>query len=296
MRWEDERYCRLYTRDTATWMLLPWQSRCLLPLVLRKMDRAGVIEVAAGEESQALALLLHVPADLVEVGLAGLIGRGVVVLDEGRLLMPNFMEAQECSQSDKVRKQVSRAKAATRKASSQIVTDGHRQSHAVTDCHKQSQSVTDGHSSSQMVTPSLAVPSRAEPLKDKDYVAEKPATLELVAQDHPATDPVERVFAKYQAAAKSPRSKLDPKRRRLIKQRLDEGFSEEDLLRALDGYAASPWHHGENDRHAKYLDLHLWFRDAAHVEAGIAMTTAPQQSFKTVAATTENTAVPEAWS
>lgn len=143
MRWEDERYCRLYTRDTATWTLLPWQSRCLLPLLIRKMDRAGVIEVLAGEEAAALSSMLGVPADVVETGLAGLIGRKVVLLDGDRLLMPNFLEAQECSQSDKLRKQISREKA------SKPTT--------------QSQTVTDGHKSSQLVTPSLAVPSLAVP-------------------------------------------------------------------------------------------------------------------------------------
>lgn len=151
MRWEDERYCRLYTRDTATWTMLPWQARCLLPLLLRKLDRAGVLDVLEGEEAAALSGLLQVPVEVVEVGLAALIGRRVLVLDGGQLVMPNFMMAQECSQSDKVRQQISREKAATR--------------------HKLSQPVTDGHSSSQIVTPSRAVPSRAVP---KKTAGEKP--------------------------------------------------------------------------------------------------------------------------
>ena len=154
MRWEDERYVRLYTRDTATWMLLPWQGRCLLPLLLRKLDRAGVIEVLAGEEAAALEQMLGVPREVVEVGLAALLGRGVFVLDGGRLLMPHYLEAQECSQSDKVRKQISREKAAKPQAPSQLVTDG--------------------HSPSQLVTPSRAVPCLAVPVKKP--VAKKPAT------------------------------------------------------------------------------------------------------------------------
>ena len=64
MRWEDERYVRLYTRDTATWKLLPWQAKCLLPLLLRKMDRAGTAEVGepAGE---GIAALTDMPLELV---------------------------------------------------------------------------------------------------------------------------------------------------------------------------------------------------------------------------------------
>ncbi len=90
----------------------------------------------------------------------------------------------------------------------------------------------------------------------------------------PVDGPAERVFAKYQTAAKSPTSKLDEKRRRLIQARLKD-FSEEDLCRSLDGYARSPWHHGENERRTKYLKLTLWFRDSDHVEAGIAMSAGP---------------------
>ncbi len=166
MRWEDERYVRLYTRDTATWSLLPWQARCLLPLLIRKLDRAGVLDVMEGEEAQALSVMLGMPAEVIEVGLAALIGRRVFVLEAGRMLMPNFMEAQECSQSDKVRKQISREKASKPTSLSQLVTDG----------HKLSQTVTDGHSSSQMVTPSRAVPCRAEPsvLSLKEVPAKKP--------------------------------------------------------------------------------------------------------------------------
>jgi hypothetical protein len=133
--------------------MLPWQARCLLPLLLRKLDRAGVLDVVQGEEAAALSAMLQVPAEVVEVGLAALIGRAVFVLDGGRLLMPNFLEAQECSQSDKIRKQVSREKAAQPFTPSQLVTDGHRPSHPV--------------------TPSRAVPCLAEPsLKD---LAGKPA-------------------------------------------------------------------------------------------------------------------------
>ncbi len=101
---------------------------------------------------------------------------------------------------------------------------------------------------------------------------------------------VERVFAKYQQAAQSPRSKLDDKRRKLIRARLKD-FSEADLCRALDGYARSPHHQGQNDRNTRYVTLELWFRDTAHVEAGMAMVPTPT----TVPATAENIAVPPEW-
>lgn len=111
---------------------------------------------------------------------------------------------------------------------------------------------------------------RAEPARK----TETETDIEETSVEQARPGPVERIFAKYQDAAKSPRSKLDPKRRRLIQARLD-AFDEDELIRSLEGYARSPHHHGENDRHTKYLSLELWFRDADHVEAGIAMAAGP---------------------
>ena len=85
-------------------------------------------------------------------------------------------------------------------------------------------------------------------------------------------------------------AKLDDKRRKLIRARLKD-FSEADLCRALDGYARSPHHQGQNDRNTRYVTLELWFRDTAHVEAGMAMVPTPT----TVPATAENIAVPPEW-
>lgn len=146
MRWEDERYVRLYTRDSATWALLPWQSRCLLPLLLRKVDRAGVLEVLEGEEVHALSELVKIPADVVGPGLDGLIKRGTVVIGSGKLRLPSFLAAQEARQSDKLRQQRSRELAS--------IIEG------------VSHDVTRGHTASQDVTPSCAVPSCAVPSRD----------------------------------------------------------------------------------------------------------------------------------
>jgi hypothetical protein len=44
MRWPDESYVKLYTRDTPTWRAMAWQARALLPLLMRKVDKAGLME------------------------------------------------------------------------------------------------------------------------------------------------------------------------------------------------------------------------------------------------------------
>lgn len=136
--------------------------------------------------------------------------------------------------------------------------------------------------------PALVVPvtgknpagTGAEPARKTETETEKKETMSATADGS-----VERIFEKYKTAAQSPRSKLDDKRRRLIRQRL-EHFTEEDLCRALDGYAHSPHHHGQNDRNTRYVTLELWFRDTAHVEAGMAMAAGPPLPPVAIAKTT----------
>lgn len=74
------------------------------------------------------------------------------------------------------------------------------------------------------------------------------------------------IFNHYKTALNHPKAILDAKLQRLITSRLEDGFSAEDLKRAIDGCKASAWHMGENDRHKKFDRLGLIFRDADHVE------------------------------
>ena len=109
MRFEDERYVRVYTRDTTTWKLLPWQARAVLPLIMRKLDRAGIMELVADESAyEVIAAHIDVPMDVVVAGLDALVRRQVVVVHNGVLFMPNFLHAQTVAQSDKSRAAKSR--------------------------------------------------------------------------------------------------------------------------------------------------------------------------------------------
>lgn len=101
------------------------------------------------------------------------------------------------------------------------------------------------------------------------------SSLEETSVEQARPGPVERVFEAWRVATKQPRAKLDEKRRRLIKARLDEGHTEEDLRACVNGYAGSPWHQGANDRNQKYLGLGLLLRDSEHVEAGMALLSKP---------------------
>lgn len=166
MRWEDERYVRLYTRDTPEWSVLSWEARAVFYEILRKVDRAGVIPLGRSGY-RGVAGLLRVPLDVVERAIAELLEDGCLERDAARLVVPRFIEAQEARQSDRARQAASRERARTippsdrqrppqtrepQNTSSQNVTEGHTPSHAVTSCHS---------------LPSLAVPSPAEPSRSQ---------------------------------------------------------------------------------------------------------------------------------
>lgn len=94
------------------------------------------------------------------------------------------------------------------------------------------------------------------------------APLSLLPDDPPPRDEVADVFAHWQRATGKGRAALDAKRRTLIARALKLRPAA-DLCRAVDGYASSPWHRGENDRRTEYLGIELMLRDAAKIEHGL---------------------------
>lgn len=186
MRYEDERYVRLYTRDTTTWLLMPWQSRALLPLILRKVDRAGLIELGP-EGADALAIVVGLPLEVVEVGLRGALDRGVVEMHGTTLVWPKYIEAQEIRQSDAHRKREQRERERARVRASSNPPE-------LPNCHTESHGVTNGHTESQDVTPSRADPIRAEPSQPREVAdaGAPPAPLD----DRPARRAAKRSTSK----------------------------------------------------------------------------------------------------
>lgn len=92
--WANERYVRVYTRDTTTWKLCDWRARTVLLHLFRKVDRSGVLDV--GDDGVAgLAAVLELPLEeIVEPGIAQLVKRGTVEHGNGAYVIPNFIEAQ----------------------------------------------------------------------------------------------------------------------------------------------------------------------------------------------------------
>ncbi len=163
--WSNERYVRLYTRDSVTWSLLSWEAQALLCFLLRKVDRAGVMDLGGNEPARAAAAVVRMPLDVVERALPELTAAGVFEISETAMVMPNYIEAQEAKSSDKQRQSESRGRR----------RDRARAGVPVTPRDTSSQPVTRGHDVSHDVTPSLAKPSQAEPSCTERESPAKPA-------------------------------------------------------------------------------------------------------------------------
>lgn len=145
MDWPNERYVRVYTRDTTTWKLLDWRARTVLLHMFRKVDRAGVLEV--GEDGVlGLAAMIELPIEIVEPGLKQLLSsRSPTVIEaDGSYVIPHFIEAQECAQTDRQRAKESRSRRRETALASRNVTtpsrneaNRHGRSHDVTVCHSE---------------------------------------------------------------------------------------------------------------------------------------------------------------
>ena len=85
-------------------------------------------------------------------------------------------------------------------------------------------------------------------------------------------DPPSLVFNAWKSTLDHPKAVLDKKRRARIAARLSEGFSADDLVKAIHGVTQSPWHLGQDPANStRYDGIETIFRDAAQVEKFIAL-------------------------
>lgn len=166
MNWPDERYVRLYTRDTGDWLALSFEAQALFALLLRKVDRSGIFPLGRhGKRAVAIAIGHAGRWKTLEGALEELLIDGCVVISGDELVMPNYIEAQTCAASDKIRQAEYRSRRRDMVLEKPNKTDGLQTeaSRNVTESHEASQGVTDGHKALQNVTLNCAVPSCTEP-------------------------------------------------------------------------------------------------------------------------------------
>lgn len=177
MDWENEDWVKLYTRDTADLLAIGPEGRLVWYEMLRKVDRAGVIDTAG--DLEILPELLRVPIPMFEVGWARIVARNMVEIRPTAILIPNFDDAQRSRQSDAQRQKASRERRRARVRAQELQAG----TPSVTNCDEsESQNVT---GASQSVT------SRVERVERLDVSREDPHPRhpgEQVKGDDPNAD------------------------------------------------------------------------------------------------------------
>lgn len=103
MNWQDERWIKLYTRDTGDWLFLSFDAQALFLMLLRKVDRHGRLALGKRGTDAIPQIVGHVQPEAVTRvtgALAVLIEDGCVVVKGEHLIIPNFEDAQEALTSN----------------------------------------------------------------------------------------------------------------------------------------------------------------------------------------------------
>lgn len=139
LRWDDESWIKMYTRDPAEFLALSFDASGLLMHLWRKVDKSGVFavgDVDRAEVSELLALTFRIDASRMDAALAELLRRKFVVVAErdGQqvVVVPDFEPAQSARATDRVRQQEKRKRDRDAAISSAKPTSSSR---AVTPCH-----------------------------------------------------------------------------------------------------------------------------------------------------------------
>lgn len=102
--WDDERYVRIYVRDTLDWSALSWDAQALYFQLNRKASRKGRVDLGRhGLRGVAVLLGRAELASRIEPALEELLSDGCVRLEGTVLVIDEFVEAQEAVSSGKKR-------------------------------------------------------------------------------------------------------------------------------------------------------------------------------------------------
>jgi hypothetical protein len=190
LRWDDESWIKMYTRDPAEFLALSFDASSLLLHLWRKLDKTGVFavgDVDPHEVPELLALTFRVDVARMEAAVAELVRRKFVVLAErdGQrvVFVPDYEPAQSARASDRLRQQEKR-----KRDREDVISSSNplRSSRDVTRCHALSRGVTDGHAASRVEErrkeenrPEGIPPTRAEVTQPEQYEELPPTTPSL---------------------------------------------------------------------------------------------------------------------
>ena len=157
MDWTNERYVKLYTRDTTAMLMLAWDELALFWSLLRKVDRAGTLDLE-GYGMHAVSVHLRCPLDVAERAVAAWVKVGwVEMAGDDTLVVPSHLPAQDANKSDKLRQAELRERR-REDACAKSAKSGEN----VTIRDETSRDVTQSHTASRLAEPSLAEPSLAK--------------------------------------------------------------------------------------------------------------------------------------
>jgi hypothetical protein len=80
------------------------------------------------------------------------------------------------------------------------------------------------------------------------------------------SEDVQNVFDCWRTVMNHPKAVFDDKRRKIIAARLKDGYSANDLCKAIRGCSKTPFYMGENDRGTKFDDIFNIMGDASKVD------------------------------
>lgn len=92
------------------------------------------------------------------------------------------------------------------------------------------------------------------------------SVTETNADTEAETNAITLVFEHWQTVMDHPDFKLSSERRACIRARLRDGYTTQQLMDAIDGCKASPFHRGQNDSRKVYDAITLIFRNAEKVD------------------------------
>lgn len=142
LEWDQERWVKVYVRDSGDFAMLSWDAKALLLMLWRKADPLGVVRSAA----RCLPAFLGHRENATQIaqGLADLEAIGAIEVRSDSLRLVEFVDAQSAVLSDRVRQAARRERKA--------VSGNTIESQNVTESHAMSRDVTNGHAASRDVT------------------------------------------------------------------------------------------------------------------------------------------------
>jgi hypothetical protein len=255
MDWSNERYIRVYTRDTVNWKLWSWHARALWLLLMRKLDRAGVLDIGR-HGVRGVAAAVDMPLEIVEPALAEILRDGTIEVRgdglEAALVAPRFMDAQDANQTDAQRKRESRARRRDVALLAQLPETRQPSLPGVT---KPDETVTRGHSDPLPIRTS---PDPSPPHADPDRPPVPDGRGGEGGSGSTSSGELEQVTREVVGQFYGPLERVSPPERwqGLVAELMAEGLRREELI-AIAWCASTGWAEDEERRGRAELDWAL---------------------------------------